>query len=412
MEQDKWIQQLRDKLDGFEADVPEGLWENIEAALQEQGVLPPSGPRRTRQSRFIALRRWAVAASVVACLVGGGYWWWSRRDLPQDPVVRETIAHRHEVDSSLDSAQSPDGTAVTENTMTAMKTKTKSMAVAAMTSPKPSCESDPPSLSCESEPEMVPSQPSNKGEVEVPIDEVILLAEEESHELAQLTPRSGRRPYVSVYSDNGVNDYMNSNGVEMSEQKANRYYALSSSDAQATRGRDIIYLASYEERQRHDRPISVGLSVSYPLSDRFFVTSGAVVIWLHSEFENIIRNQTITRNQRLVYFGIPLSMNYRIWQYKGLKLYALAGGQADWNVSAETDTDGVEQEISKDRMQWSVHASAGLEFCPIPQLGLYVEPGMKYYFDNGSKVSNYFKDKPLNFNLQFGLRFNLNSAPK
>ena len=31
----------------------------------------------------------------------------------------------------------------------------------------------------------------------------------------------------------------------------------------------------------------------------------------------------------------------------------------------------------------------------------------KYYFDNGSRVQNFFKDKPTNFNLQLGLRWNL-----
>ena len=39
--------------------------------------------------------------------------------------------------------------------------------------------------------------------------------------------------------------------------------------------------------------------------------------------------------------------------------------------------------------------------------GLYAEPGVKYYFDNGSRVVNFFKDKPLNLNLQVGLRLNI-----
>ena len=34
-------------------------------------------------------------------------------------------------------------------------------------------------------------------------------------------------------------------------------------------------------------------------------------------------------------------------------------------------------------------------------------PGVKYYFDNGSNILNYFKDKPLNYNVQFGLRLNM-----
>jgi invasion protein IalB len=40
-------------------------------------------------------------------------------------------------------------------------------------------------------------------------------------------------------------------------------------------------------------------------------------------------------------------------------------------------------------------------------LGLYVEPGIRYYMDNGSAVRNYFKDKPTNVTLQMGLQLNI-----
>ena len=65
MEQDKWIQQLRDKLDGYEADVPEGLWEGIETTLQKQNVLPVSP---------------VVPVAPVSYTCGDGLWrhrWWS-----------------------------------------------------------------------------------------------------------------------------------------------------------------------------------------------------------------------------------------------------------------------------------------------------------------------------------------------
>ena len=49
----------------------------------------------------------------------------------------------------------------------------------------------------------------------------------------------------------------------------------------------------------------------------------------------------------------------------------------------------------------------GIQYDIIPQLGLYAEPGIKYYFDNGSRLQTFFKDKPTNFSLQLGLRWNL-----
>ena len=100
-----------------------------------------------------------------------------------------------------------------------------------------------------------------------------------------------------------------------------------------------------------------------------------------------------------------MNLQYALWQWRGLSVYLSAGGQVDWNVKAEANTDGVDQEMNKDWAQWSVGGSLGVQYDFIPQIGLYVEPGILHYFDNGSHVSNFFKDKPTDFNLQLGLRF-------
>ena len=86
----------------------------------------------------------------------------------------------------------------------------------------------------------------------------------------------------------------------------------------------------------------------------------------------------------------------------------MAGAEADYNVKNDTDEDGTKKENTKrDRVQFSGKASLGAQYDISPSVGLYIEPGAKYYFDNGSDIENTFKDKKLNFNLQFGLRFNL-----
>lgn len=41
------------------------------------------------------------------------------------------------------------------------------------------------------------------------------------------------------------------------------------------------------------------------------------------------------------------------------------------------------------------------------QLGIYLEPGVRYYLDNGSQVQNFFKDQPFSWSLQFGIRLNM-----
>ena len=100
-------------------------------------------------------------------------------------------------------------------------------------------------------------------------------------------------------------------------------------------------------------------------------------------------------------------MGYKVWTYKGLKTYLSGGFQADWNIHTSLQTQGVDQHLDKDRMQWSVSGALGVQYDIIPQIGLYAEPGIRHYFDNGSRLRNIFKDKPTNFSLQVGLRLNL-----
>ena len=77
------------------------------------------------------------------------------------------------------------------------------------------------------------------------------------------------------------------------------------------------------------------------------------------------------------------------------------------NVKAKTNTDGIESRLTKDRLQFSADAAAGIQYHFLPKLSLYAEPGLKYYFDNGSTIENIYKEKPLQFSLQMGVRYDL-----
>ena len=65
------------------------------------------------------------------------------------------------------------------------------------------------------------------------------------------------------------------------------------------------------------------------------------------------------------------------------------------------------EDLNVKPLQFSVLASVGLQANFNKLLSLYLEPGMIYYFDDNTDVLTIRKDKPFNFNLQLGLRFNL-----
>lgn len=161
-----------------------------------------------------------------------------------------------------------------------------------------------------------------------------------------------------------------------------------------------------KETTKHNMPVSFGATVSYALNDRLALTSGLVYTLATSSFEHGTSSNASKDEQTLHYVGIPLTASYTIWSNSWLKTYVNAGGQADFNVSAKVETEGHTTDIDKDRAQLSVGAAAGVQLNVIKQMGVYVEPGMRYYFDNGSNVQTVFKEHPCNFSLQMGLRWN------
>ena len=235
------------------------------------------------------------------------------------------------------------------------------------------------------------------------------MTEKPRRQLAELPRRQTTEPsVVKAKRQVSLGHQNSSNGVLMADALAKQYmetYAYS--NVAATRRSEPIWLAGYEERQHHHRPITYGLTLSYPLSDRISLTTGVVYTKLQSDFTQVMRSQQIQQEQTLHYVGIPLNLNYKLWAYKRFRTYLSAGVKADWNVATHLETEGVSQQLAKDRMQWSLNASLGLQYDIVPQLGLYVEPGLNWYPDNG-KLQNYFKDKPLSCGLQLGLRMSFN----
>ena len=178
---------------------------------------------------------------------------------------------------------------------------------------------------------------------------------------------------------------------------------------------DYLMAAAYKVLQKspqgkakHHAPVSVGMQLAFGIAPRLSMSTGVVYTRTSSDFYPYAPNNDYNVHQVLHYVGIPLGLNYELWRSGGFHAYVMAGAEADYNVKNDTDEDGTKKENTKrDRVQFSGKASLGAQYDISPSVGLYIEPGAKYYFDNGSDIENTFKDKKLNFNLQFGLRFNL-----
>lgn len=120
--------------------------------------------------------------------------------------------------------------------------------------------------------------------------------------------------------------------------------------------------------------------------------------------------------QSLQYIGIPLNVNYNIWDNKQLNFYVSAGGLVEKNIAGKSHTNYIinnqiekteHNKVKESQLQLSVNSSLGLQVNVLPKLGVFIEPGVGYYFNNGSDIETIYKEKPFNFNLKIGIRVNI-----
>lgn len=404
-EQEEWVRQLRERMAGYEAPVPDDLWAGIEAALAKQKAAKSAPVRRVP-----LWGRWAVAAAFAGLLVGNSYLMWMIGC--ENPEKQEASLSEEKGLGPLGAlgALGPLGTLGSLEPLESLE----SLAPLAPQAYHPQFaqeQESAPAPEPESQPMSPPSQDASAAEQEPPSTQQTLPAQEKDMailaELDRKIAEEGKRRSsgmaFSLYASNGFGSQQHSNGVLMSPSMLANYAYTRSGDREG----EQVWLYNYGEHQKHYQPISFGLTVKIPISSVLSLSSGVAYTRLRSDFKDVVRGYALDQEQTLHYIGIPLSVQYLLWQWHGLSAYATAGGQVDFNIKAKYLNGGTEVDFSRDRTQWSLQGALGLQYDIIPQLGVYAEPGVKYYFDNGSHVRNFFKDKPTNFNLQLGLRLNL-----
>lgn len=444
MKHNGFAEQMRQRLGNAEADVPEGLWDAIEQKLDAQ---PTAAPQMTiaKTPRRVVLRRWAVAASV-AIVAGAGLWWYAHDDdtLPGGAKALGVVAYDNaEVNPAVSKRADRTGLSENYNLSVGSNSLNGSNVSVGSNLSDGSNHSGDSNHSGGSNATMVAQYMSRRADGGA---DMVAMADDDSKVEAKLgqkeesraTARSmtNRRTQTTEMKRSAATAMMRSASTEehFSRRAANggskwqfgvgtsgnmtRYSSTNGimpvrySDVAMAQGSSNAYFNAEplqrdcKETTKHNMPVSFGATVSYALNDRLALTSGLVYTLATSSFEHGTSSSASKDEQTLHYVGIPLTASYTIWSNSWLKTYVNAGGQADFNVSAKVETEGHTTDIDKDRAQLSVGAAAGVQLNVIKQMGVYVEPGMRYYFDNGSNVQTVFKEHPCNFSLQMGLRWN------
>lgn len=466
-----WTDRLRDRMADYEMPVGDELWANIEQSLAQDEVFANKNVHSNNGvARSIVMRRFSIAASIAALLAGGAYVYFHPwNEVAENEVAaifdkgpktfidkRQTAVPKDSQAAISDNSQksiSANGqnaiydngqTAVSANGQNAMskdglqtlsgggQTRNNILAqsnsvglVSSESALSLDLDTQSSARSVNEKSETVPSSRSSRkvnslitseGDVMSSAQNgrrTVLAQSSMDEELGRKDKRHRGGLKLQLYGENGfIGRTSGGNSpVQMSSMPSSDpvFY---DKNTQITSFFDERYMAMiptsdlYEETKHH-QPISVGMQVGFHLLPKLKLSTGLVYTKVSSDFISGVSDTRTVSTQDLHYIGIPLNLSYSVWEYKGLHTYVTAGGEGAVNIKNHTETDGEVKESKRDKMQWSTNASVGIQYDFIPQLGVYVEPGMKYYFDNGSQIENIFKDKKLNFNIQFGLRFNV-----
>ena len=445
-----WTSKLRDQMTDYQEPVKHDLWAGIAQSLaQNQPVagengVPENHPvkrvEKEPKARVVTLKRWSAAAAAVALLgIGGSYVYLHQEDVEQGNVQLASLASSEASSASSASSSSLSASSsshskqvpllAADNKSADSKSRQKAASSAASL-----LSSDYASVPVQS---AAPMNDEGETMVAVASDEAPLVASKyKSAESAQsqAEPNSSSSYHFSRNSEvAGVSMklYAENLGAGMGNVNSgsnivNRYSDSGVMadpmpgvypDPSVGGSNDVDYLmaAAYKVLQKspqgkakHHAPVSVGMQLAFGIAPRLSMSTGVVYTRTSSDFYPYAPNNDYNVHQVLHYVGIPVGLNYELWRSGGFHAYVMAGAEAAYNVKNDTDEDGTrKQDAKRDRVQFSGKASLGAQYDISPSVGLYIEPGAKYYFDNGSDVENTFKDKKLNFNLQFGLRFNL-----
>lgn len=411
-ENEKWLGKLREKLDNHIEPLPVDGWDRLE---QEFAPVSRSRPLYT----------WSFVAAVVLLLLLPAVWWFLQLPVTNEdgntPLPGLTVNPDPDPEVSPLQTEPLSPVAQREVGMAAFPTSSAA-ALQSRTN------------------ELAPGERSPEEQPELPsghiVEESLVITEkgEEREQTSGVSPKEETKerrevhrpsdkskyhlPIKSTLADNkkmsfGVrvgNTGVVSEGIEQlpMEYSADRISltTVSGNSVQVGENQIVVvrdgvpYLVSTEEQvtdAKHRQPVTVGFTVRKELGKGFSVESGLTYTFLSSDI-TLSQDQTFT--QKLHYMGIPVRGNWDFFEKNNFTLYFSAGGMAEKCIYGKFGDD----KKTEGPLQFSVMGAVGAQYSPTRRVAIYFEPGVSYYFDNGSDFVTIRKDNPVNLNLQAGIR--------
>lgn len=403
-----WKEDIHDRLGNFETDAPDGLWE----AIHQRIAQTERAQEEKRQMSFVlqpTLRRTACAAAACLTLIAGYQYF---ADGGKETVNGVKVAQGRVTDIST-------------NRYVAKNAVAPAATVYAQTQNSPAVLQPNGRVEQTADAIAQPTQNSESAQISTP--QHLNTSTSQPH-----NPSTSLLAYTPADNSRGRHEGAARWTLSTSAMTGMGASSVTNSTAtyvEAVGPDDVIWAdnpqlgigifnqgKSVKTEYKYRLPVRVGLNVAYRLTDRLSVESGVSYTRLSSDMKDGTKDNYSSGSQKLDYIGVPLNVKYRAFGYRRLSVYASAGLLTEKCVSGKTTHEYVisgekkkheTEDVAAKPWQLSVNAALGAQLDVLRNVGVYIEPGVSYYFDDRSQLSTIYKEKPLNFNLNLGVRYTI-----
>ena len=450
----KWLEQLRNRLDGYEEPAGEDLWQRIEADLPRAKMLP------LRKKRTFGR---AIAAAACVAVVGGAGYVLLRQDVatvvaptagdassPSLAVQKSNVADSNDgsslqvksviassVQKSVERASSSQHIALNSKKSESVPSIEEQVAAADTAISLPvaaTTDTQPANDAAQKQSSEDMAADARKAERYAVIRDA---SEAASKAVAKSSPRHTEqepskneidgRWGMSVAMTNGFQSAGNYSEGFTPLPSATRVYGpqmSASANPEAKQFADA-YMAvvtnnidEHAHSEEHfDFPVTYSASFRYKLTDRWGVNAGLSFTQLNTEWRSGTDTHYYKRKQKLYYVGVPVNVSYTFFDSRFISLYAQAGGSiekcVDGKIRTTMEVEGnsisgagnasEDEEVHNRPWQYSVDAGLGLQFNITRNYGLFAEPTVAYYIGE-DEMRTYRNEHDFSFQLAVGLR--------
>jgi hypothetical protein len=390
---ENWTNSMKQKLEGHQMTPPTGLWEGIscEMGFQKESV-----------TKTVVIKRWLGAVAAIA-IVLVGFFAIYQNDQSEPLLQASRTAQTPE--STIINKVSPENQQLTladvpQRAKTKVNTKAPTKAVIEDVSQQISDDMTQPASGNipQQNSEETPQQTSEDNPQQNSLSTNRPTATNQqatANYQTKLASAKNERHSSTSKSEKWSIGLTASGGllalVHQDTYYSGDYYADDLKDSHSpdnqtnvNRPNQIVHHAA----DKHHLPMRLGLSLHYQLNDALALYSGINYTYLYSE------SITSIDNQHLYYLGIPMGLSWQLWKTNGFSFY-LSGSAM------------LEKCLNEKPWQWSLGAAAGAEYSFTSHVGVYLQPSLTYYFNDGTSFEHYYKEHPLAPSIEFGLRLHV-----